>query len=109
MYLLARPGRGDPRRDRPVVVVSRQSSIDSRYNSVIGAPIHTRSHGESSQVLVGEECGLKYPSAIHCDGLINVQKPLLTNYIGSLPKDRIDALDQSLAIALGIDHLFDGV
>jgi mRNA interferase MazF len=107
VFLLARPGGGDPGRERPFVVVSWQAAIDSNYNSVVCAPVYTQASGYSSQVIIGEECGLNHVSAIHCDGLTTVQKAYLTNYIGSLPHERLAALDQALGIAVGIDHLFD--
>ncbi|HXX23029.1 MAG TPA: type II toxin-antitoxin system PemK/MazF family toxin, partial [Terriglobia bacterium] len=69
MYLLRRPGGGDPKQQRVMIVVSRQALVDSRFPTVICAPVFTRGHGLETEVSVGPEEGLKHPSWIGCDGL----------------------------------------
>lgn len=102
IYLVSKPSVNDPKRSRAFVIVSRQVTIDSRFSTVICAPIYTKHDGLSTQVLVGIDDGLKHDSSIHCDELVSLQKSLLTNYIGSLPLKKIEALDQALKIALDI-------
>jgi len=73
MYLVRKPGsrhvrKEDPRRQRVFVIASRQALIDSRFSSVICAPVYSRHDGLSTQVAVGVAEGLKKDSSIHCDG-----------------------------------------
>jgi len=58
----------------------------------------------STQVPIGVEEGLKHNSSIHCDALMSIPKSLLSNYIGLLPAEKINLLDQSLKIAIDIDN-----
>ena len=102
MYRVAHPSIRDPKKFRVFVVVSRQAVIDSRFSTVICAPVYSVHDGLSTQVLVGEEEGLKHDSSIHCDELVSLPKSMLTNYIGTLPLQKIQALDQALRIALDI-------
>ncbi len=48
--------------------VSRQILIDSKFSTVICAPVYTGYDGLSSQVKIGIEQGIKYFSSIHCNG-----------------------------------------
>lgn len=102
MYRVRHPSSDDPKRSRVFVVVSRQAVIDSRFSSVICAPVYSASHGLSSQVSVGIDDGLKHDSAIHCDNLISLSKTTLTDYIGILSAERIVELNRALAVALDL-------
>jgi len=83
-------------------VVSRQAVIDSRFSTVICAPVYSVHDGLSTQVPVGIEEGLKHDSSIHCDELVSLLKSSLTNFIGSLSAQKISAIDQALRIALDL-------
>ena len=102
LYRVAHPTQSDPKRSRTFVVVARQVAIDSRLSTVVCAPIYSSYHGLASQVLVGVEQGLKHESSIHCDELVSLPKSALTNYVGSLPPEKIEELDRALAVALDI-------
>ena len=102
MYIVKHPSSRDPKRQRVFVIVSRQTLIDSRFSTVICAPIYTTYHGLATQVPVGPDEGLKHDSSIHCDELVSLTKSTLSNFIGSLPPHKIDALDQALRIALDL-------
>ena len=102
LYRVANPSARDPKKFRVFVVVSRQVVIDSRFSTVICAPIYSIHDGLSSQVLVGIDEGLKHDSSIHCDELISLYKSVLTNFIGSLSQKKVHALNQALSIALDI-------
>jgi mRNA interferase MazF len=88
---------------RSFVVVSRQTLIDSRFPTVVCAPILTRGHGFSTQVSVGIEEGLKHESWILCDNLVSLRKVQLTGFVGSLARAKIGELDRALRIALGLE------
>ncbi len=102
-YRVAKPSGTDPKRFRVFVVVSRQVLIDSRFSTVVCAPVYTARHGLATQVPVGVDEGLRHDSSIHCDELVSLPKSALTNFIGTLPARRFDELDRSLVVALGID------
>jgi mRNA interferase MazF len=82
------------------VIVSRQAVIESRFSSVICAPVYSAQHGLASQVVVGISDGLKHDSAIHCDELVSLSKTALTDYVGALSEEKIAELNQALAAAL---------
>ena len=84
------------------VIVSRQVLIDSRFSTVICAPIYSTHDGLSTQVLVGVGEGFKHDSSIHCDELVSLRKSALTHYVGTLTPSKIQALNQALRIALDI-------
>ncbi len=102
LYRVAHPSTVDPKKSRVFVIVSRQVVIDSRFSTVICAPIFTAHDGLATQVSVGPDEGLKHDSSIHCDELISLQKSVLTNFVGTLPPGKIEALNQALHIALEI-------
>jgi mRNA interferase MazF len=84
------------------VVVSRQALIESRFSTVICAPIYSSHHGLSTQVPVGIEEGLKHDSSIHCDELLSLPKGLLTDFVGHLSPEKAMVLDRALARALSL-------
>jgi mRNA interferase MazF len=98
-----RPSSRDPKKYRVFVIVSRQILIDSRFSTVICAPIYTVYDGLSTQVRVGIDEGLKHDSAIHCDELVSLPKSMLTNYIGSLSSNKQQQLESALKIALQLN------
>ena len=102
LYRVAHPSSRDPKRSRVFVIVSRQVLIDSRFSTVICAPIYSVHDGLSTQVAVGVDEGLKHESSIHCDELVSLPKSVLTNYAGSLSSQTVRALDQALRVAVGI-------
>ncbi|HEX4961101.1 MAG TPA: type II toxin-antitoxin system PemK/MazF family toxin [Thermoanaerobaculia bacterium] len=104
-YRVRHPSELDPRRSRVFVIVSRQLLVDSRFSSVVCAPIYTRRDGLHSQVPVGIEEGLKHDSSIHCDDLVSLPKSALTDYVGCLSQTKLLELDRALAFALGLKGL----
>jgi mRNA interferase MazF len=106
LYRVAHPSAQDARRSRVFVVVSRQVLIDSRFSTVICAPIYSAHDGLSTQVVVGIDERLKHESSIHCDELVSIPKSALTNYVGSLSSQKMQALDQALRITLDVTAQF---
>lgn len=101
LFRVRRP-RGDPKSSRVFVVVSRQALIDSRFSTVVCAPVYSRRDGLATQVDVGTEEGLKHESSIHCDGLVSLPKQVLTDYVASLKPARLRVLDEALRVALAL-------
>jgi mRNA interferase MazF len=107
IYRVHRPGENpasdDPKLHRSFVVVSRQVLLDSRFPTVICAPVLTRGHGFSTQVSVGIDEGLKHESWVFCDSLVSLRKVQLTRFVGSLGRSKVAELDRALKMALALD------
>ena len=93
---------GDPKRHRIFAIVSRQALIDTRFPTVICAPVFTKGSGLSTQVAVGLDEGLKHESWILCDNLASVSKADLTQFEGSLSQAKLTEVDRALAMALDL-------
>jgi len=102
LFRVRRPEGGDPRRSRVFVVVSRQTLVDSRFSTVVCAPVYTRRDGLATQVDLGADDGLKHDSSVHCDALVSLPKSVLTDYVANLAPARVRALDQALRVALAL-------
>ena len=102
LYRVANPSPRDPKRSRVFVVVSRQVVLDSRFSTVVCAPVYTQHDGLASQVSIGIEEGLKNESSVHCDELVSLPKSALTNFVGTLSPKKLEALNQALAVALDL-------
>ncbi len=98
-----RPTSRDPKKFRVFVIVSRQILIDSRFSTVICAPVYTIYNGLSAQVAIGIDEGLKHDSSIHCDELISLPKSMLTDYVGNLSSEKLYLLEKALKIALQLN------
>ena len=103
LYLVEHPTKTDPKKQRVLLVVSRQLLIDSNYSTVICAPVYTSYSDVQTQITLGIEDGLKHQSYARCDELISIPKAMLTNYIGSLSKSKLSELKKALRIALAIE------
>ena len=100
LYRVYKGSPHDPKKFRVFVIVSRQVLIDSRYSTLICAPVYSSFDGLSTQVKIGVEDGLKHDSSIHCDELVSLPKPVLSHFIGTLSPDKQNQLDEALKAAL---------
>jgi mRNA interferase MazF len=101
LYRVFKP-KGDPKEYRVFAVVSRQALIDSRFSTVVCAPIFSSGQELSTQVAVGVDKGLKHPSWIMCDNLVSLRKSDLTHYVGSVSGDKAVRLNRALRMALDL-------
>ena len=104
LYRVCRPG-ADPKRYRSFVVVSRQVLIDSRFSTVICAPVFTSGEGLSTQVAIGPDEGLKHSSWIMCDNLVSLRNSDLTNYARELFPAKTSELNRAQQMALDLDFV----
>jgi len=102
LYRVYKGSKQDPKKSRVFCIVSRQVLIDSKYSTVICAPIYSNFSSISTQVKIGVEEGLKHICCIACDELISLQKSKLTNFIGKLNDKKLIEVNKALCIALGI-------
>jgi mRNA interferase MazF len=84
-------------------VASRATLIESRFSTLICAPVFSTRDGLSTQVDVGIAEGLKHDSAIHCDALMSIPKLALTDYVGRLSTEKLALFDQALRVALALE------
>jgi mRNA interferase MazF len=101
IYRVHKPG-GDAKEHRLFVVVSRQVLIDSRFSTVICAPVFSNGQALSTQVAVGPDEGLKHPSWVMCDNLVSLRKTELSHFVTQLRPVKIAELDRALRMALSI-------
>jgi mRNA interferase MazF len=101
LYRVFKPGH-DPRQFHTFAIVSRSALIESRFSSVICAPVFSHGEGLSTQVAIGPGEGLKHPSWIMCDNLVSLRKSDLTDYVGSLSGAKLAEVNQALRMALDL-------
>jgi len=102
LFRVYRGSKDDPKEHRVFIVVSRQELIDNQYSTVICAPVYSKYNGITTQTEIGIDEGLKHDSAICCDELVSINKSKLTNYIGSLSDEKMEAVNNALRIALAV-------
>ena len=102
LYRVRHSTSRDPKKARVFAVVSRQVLIDSRFSTVICAPVHSASLGLGTQVRIGSDAGLRHESSIVCDGLVSMPKSRLTDYVGALSPPQSEELRAALILALGL-------
>jgi mRNA interferase MazF len=93
---------GDPKEHRIFVLLSRQWVIETRFSTLICAPVFSNGQGLATQVSVGIDEGMKRESWILCDGLTSVRRAELTQYVGSLSRTKLSEVDRAIAIALDL-------
>ncbi len=101
LYRVHKP-KGDPKDYRVFAVVSRQALIDSRFSTVVCAPVFSSGQELSTQVVVGVDEGLKHISWIMCDNLVSLRKSELSLYVGSVSGDKAVQLSRALKMALDL-------
>lgn len=86
------------------VVVSRTFIAENEdVETVVCAPVYSRTIGIATEVPVGPEEGVRLPSVVRCDFLALMFKRRLTSLVGSLGPSKLRELDGALAIALGLE------
>jgi mRNA interferase MazF len=103
LYRVYRGSKYDPKNYRVYLVVSRQEVNDNSFTTVICAPVYSKYDGLRTQVEIGVDEGLKHDSAVYCDELASIPKTMLTDFISSLPNDKMKTVNEALRIALAVD------
>ncbi|HXC31043.1 MAG TPA: type II toxin-antitoxin system PemK/MazF family toxin [Verrucomicrobiae bacterium] len=101
LYRVRKP-TGDPKQHRIFAIVSRPALVESRFSTVVCAPVFSRGEGLATQVAIGPEEGIKHPSWIMCDNLVSIRKSDLADYVGSLSDAKLAELSNALKIALDL-------
>jgi mRNA interferase MazF len=94
---------GSPDKTRPALLLTRTSAIPY-LAAVTVAPVTRTIRGLPTEVLLGDESGLKTASAVTFDHLQTVPKQRLGRYLGSLPWSRRAEIREALLFALSLEQ-----
>jgi mRNA interferase MazF len=89
-----------PDKLRPVVVLTRESSI-GLLSTVTVAPITSTMRGVASEIALTEADGMKGPCAVNLHNLITVPKKLLGRRVAMLSSERMREICTAVGFALG--------
>jgi mRNA interferase MazF len=91
-----------PDKQRPVLILTRPEMIRV-LNTVTVAALTRTIRGVASEVVVGEECGLKEPSAINLHHLFTIPQEGLQRFVGSVSESTMHAVRRALLYALAFE------
>jgi len=95
LYQFARPDK-----QRPVVVLTRESAIGYLSNVTV-APITSTVRGVPSEVRLSEADGMKGECAVNLHNLVTVSKAHLGRRVAVLKAERMREIYEALGFALG--------
>ena len=92
-----------PDKKRPVLVLTRNSAI-GYLATVTVAPITSTIRGVPSEVVLGEEDGMKSPCAINLHNAITISQDRLGKRVAQLHSSRMSEVCSALRFSLGCDQ-----
>jgi mRNA interferase MazF len=95
-------GFAPPDKKRPVVVLTRDSSIGYLSNVTV-APITSTIRGVPSEVLLGEDDGMKAACAVNLHNVVTVSRAGLGKRVARLNTKRMAEVCGALRFSLGCD------
>jgi mRNA interferase MazF len=87
-----------PDKRRPVLVLSRPALLEL-LNTALVAAVTTTIRGVPTEVLLGQEEGLKHTSCVNLTNLFTVRKSNLRQFVGSVGDGKMHEVCRALAIA----------
>lgn len=97
LYSFARPDKM-----RPVVVLTRESVLDY-LSRVTVAPITSTIRGVPSEIVLGEDDGMKAPCAVNLHNVMTVPRSGLGRRVAHLGAARMREICAALRFSLGCD------
>lgn len=91
-----------PDKRRPVVVLTRDSAM-AYLSSVTVAPITSTIRGVPSEVVLGEEDGMKAPCAVNLHNAVTISQDRLGRRLTHLSSLRMSEICAALRFSLGCD------
>jgi mRNA interferase MazF len=91
-----------PDKERPVVVLTRDSAI-AYLAAVTVAPITSTIRGVPSEVVLNVEDGVKLPCAVNLHNAVTVSKERLGKRVAQLQASRMKEICAALRFSLGCD------
>jgi len=92
-----------PDKQRPVVILTRDSVIDYMDRITI-APITTTIRDIPTEVYLTPAHGVSRVSVVSLDNITTIQKHLLGRLITVLPPEKMEEIENAVCFALGIDR-----
>ncbi len=83
------------------MLLSREEAYAVR-SLITVAPVTTRTRGIRSEVQLGPEQGLPKPCVANLDTIATIPKAALRDRISLLPREKIEAINAALRLALGL-------
>ena len=90
----------EPDKQRPVLVLNRDSIIDCLSRITI-APVTSTIRGVASEVVLGPDDGMKDACAVNLHNIVTVPKAGLGRLVVSLDARKMDQVCSAIAFALG--------
>ena len=91
-----------PDKERPVLVLTRQTSI-GRLSNVTVAPITSTFRAVPSEVALNEGDGMKGPCAVNLHNAVTLAQRRMGRRVARLSSARMSEICQALRFALGCD------
>jgi mRNA interferase MazF len=91
-----------PDKERPVVVLTRDSAI-AYLSTVTIAPVTSTIRGVPSEVVLSDEDGMKTPCAVNLHNAVTVSKERLGRRVTQLHSRRMNEICAALRFSLGCD------
>jgi len=91
-----------PDKARPALVLTRGSAL-GYLSRVTIAPITSTVRGVPSEVLIGQDDGMKQPCAVNLHNVVTVAKEVVGRRVAQLGDERMHEVCRALAFALGCD------
>jgi mRNA interferase MazF len=91
-----------PDKKRPVVVITRNSSLDVLATATV-APITSAIRGVKSEVILDESDGMKAPCVVNLHNAVTVSQGRLGNLLAQLSPARMSQICAALRYSLGCD------
>lgn len=91
-----------PDKQRPVVILTRRSSL-SYLSTVTIAPVTSTVRGVPSEVLLNEDDGMKGPCAINLHNTLTVSQHRLGRRVSQLSPKKMGEVCAALRFSLGCD------
>ena len=90
----------EPDKQRPVLVLTRDSIID-RLSRITVAPVTSTIRGVASEVALGPDDGMKDACAVNLHNIVTVPRAGLGRLVVSLDARKMDQVRSAIAFALG--------
>lgn len=90
-----------PVKSRPVVILTRNTVVDS-IESLVVALVTRTLRGLETEVSLGRREGLPCPCVANLDNILTVPRSRLVRLMGALSQEKTKELDRAIMYALGI-------
>ncbi len=90
-----------PVKSRPVLILTRNSVVESMESLVVGLVTRTI-RGLETEVSLGRREGLPCPCVANLDNILTIPRSRLQRQMGALTQEKIEELDRAIVHSLGV-------